>query len=59
MPFDDCLAEDLPVPAIDEDLTAARELGVRGTPAILVNGVMSYGVVDSLELKTLIDQAIP
>lgn len=57
--FDDCLADESPVPAIEEDLAAAMKLGARGTPTILINGVMSYGVVDSIRLETAIQQAIP
>lgn len=57
--FDACLADESPVPSIENDLAAAMELGAQGTPTILVNGVMAYGVVDSLELETAIRRVAP
>lgn len=57
--FDDCLEDESSVPAIEADLAAAIELGAQGTPTILINGVMSYGVVDSLRLEAVIRTAAP
>ena len=57
--FDRCLEDESPVAAIEEDRTAALELGARGTPAILINGVMSYGVVDSLQLEATTNRILP
>jgi len=57
--FEDCLEDESPVPAIDADLAAATELGARGTPTILINGVMSYGVVDSLRLEAAVQRVLP
>ncbi len=57
--FDVCLADESPVPSIENDLAAAMGLGAQGTPTIPVNGVMAYGVVDSLELETAIRRVAP
>ena len=57
--FDECSTDESPVPAIEDDLAAALELGAQGTPTILINGEMSYGVIDSLRLATAIRAAVP
>ena len=57
--FDSCLEDQSPVAAIEEDRAAALELGAQGTPAILINGVMSYGVVDSLQLEATVQRILP
>ena len=57
--FDVCLADESPVSSIENDVAAATELGAQGTPTILINGVMAYGVVDSLELETAIRRVAP
>lgn len=46
--FRSCVQSTLPVPAITEDLEAAEQLGVPGTPAFLVNDRLFMGVLDSL-----------
>lgn len=46
--FEACIGSDDPVPAITADLAAAAELGLSGTPAFLVNGRLSMGVLDSI-----------
>ncbi|WP_425155420.1 DsbA family protein [Candidatus Palauibacter sp.] len=46
--FEVCLGSQAPVAAITADLEAAAALGVIGTPASLVNGRLSLGVLDSL-----------
>ena len=57
--FEGCMDDQSPVPAIEEDLAAALELGAQGTPAILINGTMSYGVVDSLQLQAVVQRILP
>ena len=57
--FEECLDDESPVPAIDDDLAAAMEVGAPGTPAILINGVMSFGVVDSLRLEAAVQRVLP
>jgi len=37
--FRECIGRDAPVAEIEEDIRAAKSLGARGTPVVLVNGV--------------------
>ncbi|MCD6291608.1 MAG: DsbA family protein [Anaerolineae bacterium] len=47
--FDDCLDHDRPGAAIDADLAAGQNLGVRGTPTFILNG---YPIVGAQPFKT-------
>lgn len=41
--FASCLADEDPVPSIEEDIEAVHELGGRGTPTLLINGILLGG----------------
>lgn len=45
-----CISDSTPVPAVERDLALARQLDVPGTPTVLLNENLHYGVVDSLFL---------
>jgi protein-disulfide isomerase len=44
--------------AVDDDILAAKKLGVNGTPAFFINGVMLSGAQPFAKFQTLIDEAI-
>ncbi len=46
------------VPAIETDVTAAKEVGGTGTPTLLVNDLMLPGAPDSARLEKLVNQAL-
>jgi protein-disulfide isomerase len=56
--FNDCLSRSEPVPAIEADIAAVRELGGRGTPTILINGLLLTSAPDSIELDELVRNAL-
>jgi protein-disulfide isomerase len=41
--YDACLEQDAKAAVVDADIAAARELGITGTPAFLINGVLITG----------------
>ncbi|HYB99044.1 MAG TPA: thioredoxin domain-containing protein [Candidatus Limnocylindrales bacterium] len=53
--FDECLASDKYKTMIDEDVEAAGEAGVSGTPAFFINGRMLSGAQPLERFKALID----
>ena len=53
--FDECLASDQFVSAIDKDVTDGAGVGVNGTPAFFVNGRMLSGAQPLEAFKELID----
>ena len=55
--FDTCVESETPVREIAADLEAAADLGISGTPAFLVNGRLSMGVLDSLSFADIYRQA--
>lgn len=56
--FKECVADSMPVPAIEADIAAAREIGAMGTPTVIVNGTLLASGRDSLSLQTLIDETV-
>ena len=54
--FETCVASDTSVPTIAADLKAVAELDIPGTPAFLVNGRLSMGVLDSLTFVNIYEQ---
>lgn len=54
--FETCVEGQGSVPAIAADLEAAADLGISGTPAFLVNGRLSMGVLDSLSFAGIYKQ---
>lgn len=57
--FEACVESETPVPAITADLNAAADLSVSGTPAVLVNGRLSMGVLDSLSFADIYERVRP
>jgi protein-disulfide isomerase len=56
--FTRCSLSKEPVATIDADIAAARELGARGTPTLLVNGLMLPGATDSAHLAQFVQEAL-
>ncbi len=56
--FATCASRTGPVIAIDIDSAAARKLGGRGTPTLLINGLRLPGAPDSASLNRLVIAAI-
>lgn len=56
--FKKCSKSSDPLPGVQADIAAAKALGVRGTPTILVDGGMLVGVPDTLVLERLVAQAL-
>lgn len=54
--FETCVDSEEPVPAVAADMEAAADLGISGTPAFLVNGRLSMGVLDSLSFAEIYEQ---
>ncbi len=54
-----CVESEAPVPTITADLNAAADLSVSGTPAFLVNGRLSMGVLDSLSFADIYERVRP
>jgi len=52
-----CLANDVPMGRISQDMEIARTLGVSGTPTFVVNGYKYVGVIDSLYFPTILDSS--
>lgn len=55
--FEECMRGPDPVPEIERDLAAGTRLGVRGTPAILVNDRLVFGAPPGL-LEELVERAV-
>jgi protein-disulfide isomerase len=57
--FDDCLKrDDLAKAIVESSKKAAKDFGIKGTPAIFVNGQMIDGHKEMTEVKAAIDAAI-
>jgi protein-disulfide isomerase len=56
--FDECLATDTFVPAIDRDLADANNLGIDGTPVFYVNGRLLDGAQPFEKFKEVIDEEL-
>ena len=56
--FEQCAATVEPVPRIEADVAQAREIGARGTPTVIVNGLVLGAQRDSLFLGELIEEAL-
>ena len=54
----ECISDSSPAPAVERDLALARRLDVPGTPTVLVNEGLHYGVVDSLVLFQAVDDLL-
>jgi protein-disulfide isomerase len=53
-----CIQDSQPVPVIEADIRAVRELGATGTPTVLVNGWHIRGGVDEEVLESLADELL-
>ncbi len=56
--FQACLGETAPRQAVNADLTMGRGIGVRGTPAIFVNGIARTGGITLPQLDSLVKVAL-
>jgi protein-disulfide isomerase len=56
--FETCNSSAAPIPSIEADIAAAKAVGGRGTPTILVNGLMLAGLPDSAKLEGYVQAAI-
>ena len=56
--FDTCLDSGEFVAEIAADLSAGRELGVTGTPALFINGLFLSGVQDFPTLATIVEEEL-
>jgi protein-disulfide isomerase len=52
--FDACVASGKHAATVDADVAAASEIGVTGTPAFAVNGIMLFGLQDEQAIDALI-----
>ncbi len=56
--FDRCNGNQGEVPGVSADMAAAKAIGVRGTPALLVGRQLLIGVPDSVTLERIVARAI-
>jgi protein-disulfide isomerase len=56
--FEQCLADDRQMAAVERDAGEGRRLGLKGTPTVLVNDVRLDGVYPIEFLRTYVDQQI-
>jgi protein-disulfide isomerase len=56
--FDECLASGKHAAQVKADTEAGKKLGVSGTPAFFINGVMLSGAQPAEEFKSIIDQEL-
>jgi protein-disulfide isomerase len=56
--FDTCLASERPKKAVAEDQEAGKRFGVRGTPALFVNGMRLIGILPLPLMQSIIDQEL-
>ncbi len=57
--FKQCMASDEPMAAVKEDLDAAMEMGLRGTPTYLVNGRKYMGRIPDAVIAELLGDPAP
>ncbi len=55
--FDVCNGSASRVPAIDQDVDAARQIKAWGTPSIIINGVLQVGMPDAAKLESTLATA--
>ncbi len=56
--FDACLTSDEAAARVDEDMEAANELAVTGTPTFFVNGIRLRGAQPLAKFKRVVDQEL-
>lgn len=56
--FNECLQGADTLPSIKNDIAAVLELGGRGTPTLLVNGLLLHSSPDSLALGAVVEEAL-
>jgi protein-disulfide isomerase len=56
--FGQCAASAAPLATLHQDTTAARKLGVKVTPTILVNGVLINGAPPAATLEQIVEKAL-
>ncbi|OGQ79632.1 MAG: hypothetical protein A2289_10360 [Deltaproteobacteria bacterium RIFOXYA12_FULL_58_15] len=56
--FADCLASERPKALVEENMAAARELKLSGTPSIFINGIKLIGLLPLPLLQAIIDDEI-
>lgn len=56
--FERCVAKSGEVASIDADSAVASRLGARGTPAIIINGLLLPGAPDSTKLFGIVDSIL-
>jgi protein-disulfide isomerase len=56
--FAACMRRPGAVAAIEKDWAAAKELETRGTPTIVMNGLVIAGAIDTLQLDQLVRDAL-
>lgn len=54
--FEDCMGRRDPVPRIEADIQAARDLQISGTPGVIVNGLLFGYTPGRAEIEELIEQ---
>lgn len=57
-PFAECLASGRHEDKVSADVAAAREIGITGTPAFVVNGIVLFGLQTSEELDEIVRQEL-
>ncbi|MGH7460934.1 MAG: DsbA family protein [Longimicrobiales bacterium] len=56
--FQRCIAEQTPMPQLEEDVRLAQKLGLRWTPSIIVNGMLLPGTPTLLSLDSIVRAAV-
>ena len=56
--FHTCNSSSGPIPSIEDDIKAALELGAKGTPTVIVQGLMLSAAPDSVGLDSLVRKAL-
>jgi protein-disulfide isomerase len=57
-PFDECLASGRNAPLVEEDVQAAQAIGISGTPAFVVNGIVVFGLQSTERFDELIQEEL-
>lgn len=56
--FEECMQSDVPRARVEADRSAAKRLGLSGTPTIIVNGKLVSGIVTIAELEELAGRSL-
>ena len=56
--FSECVAQQRTAAVIDADVRTAEEIGIRGTPTLLINGVVVSGALSTETLDALVQRVI-